>query len=489
MIDILELKNNCSSLHVLYVEDNIELHESVLRYLRKIFKKVDNVYDGQEGLSKYQASKYDIVLTDIKMPKLDGIKMADAIRKINSDQEIIILSAYAESNYFLEAIHLNISDYILKPIDYDQMNRVLLKVAKRVQILKENLKYHQNLEKEVMDKTKLLTDNYEKTLTAMVEMIENRDSYTGGHSERVANYCKLIAQEMNLSEEECNLIFRAGMLHDIGKVTTPDILLLKPGKLSEREFYLIKSHVTASYQLLSKIPMYVEIAEIILPHHEKYDGSGYPNGLQGDEIPLLSRIMIIADAFDAMTTDRIYKGRKMVEEAIEEIEKCSGTQFDPAIVPYATNVLSRVTLDNVSQLPKNTLEQERFSYFFRDVLTDTYNHEYLHMYLRECIDKAHCQSTMYCLQNFTQYNKKFGWSAGDELLKSFAQYLRNNHPDAMIFRIHGDDFILISETPIVNDSEDCVQPSFLDDTGVSVGCNHFNNVSDIIADIRYVKGS
>ena len=489
MTDIEELKNYCLYLHILYVEDDIELHESVLRYLEKIFKKVDNAYNGEEGLVKYQASEYDIVLTDIKMPKLDGIKMTDAIKKINPDQEIIILSAYTESDYFLEAIHLNISDYILKQIDYEQMNRVLLKVAKRVQVLKENIKYHQNLEKEVMEKTKLLTDNYEKTLTAMVEMIENRDSYTGGHSERVANYCKLIAEEMKLSQKECELIFRAGMLHDIGKVTTPDTLLLKPGKLSEKEFSLIKSHVTASYQLLSQIPMYVEIAEIILSHHEKYDGSGYPNGLKADEIPLLSRIMIIADAFDAMTTNRIYKGRKTVEEAIKEIEKCSGTQFDPAIVPYTSKALSKVSIDDVSQLPKNTLEQERFSYFFRDVLTDTYNHEYLNMYIRECIDKAHCRSAMYCLKNFTQYNKKFGWKAGDELLKLFAQYLQKNYPDAMIFRVHGDDFILICEKPDIDHSEGCVQPSFLHDTGVTVSCNYFQNVSDIIADITYTKGS
>lgn len=488
MIDIEKLKNYGSFLRLLYVEDDEDLHESVLRYLQKIFKEVDAAYNGQDGLLKYQSTKYDIVLSDIKMPKLDGLKMIEAIKKINPDQEIIILSAYTEPNYFLEAIHLDVSDYIIKPIDYEQMNTVLYKVAERVQVFKENFEYHQELEKQVIEQTKLLTDNYEQTLTAMVEMIENRDSYTGGHSERVATYCKTIAQEMKLSQEECDLVFRAGMLHDIGKVTTPDTILLKPGKLSTKEYSLIQSHVTASYQLLSKIPMYSNIAEIILSHHEKYDGSGYPNGLKGDEISLLSRIMIISDAFDAMTTNRIYKGRKTIEEAIKEIEKFSAIQFDPDVVPYACKALSKVKIVNVSQLPKNVLEQERFSYFFRDSLTDTFNHKYLDIYMRECIDKTHCSSAIYYLKNFTHYNNKFGWNAGNELLILFAEYLRENYPDAMIFRIHGDDFIIISEKPIVDNLDHCIQPSFMLDTDVTISCNKFQKASDIIEAITYTKG-
>jgi putative nucleotidyltransferase with HDIG domain len=489
MIDVIKLKNICYSLRVLYVEDDEELHKAVLTYLKKLFKDVDAAYNGQDGLIKYKSNEYDLVLADIKMPKLDGLKMTKAIKKIKPDQEVVILSAHTEQDYFLKAIHLGVSDYILKPIDHKQMNTVLYKVANRVCIFKENLEYHQNLEKLVAEKTKSLTDNYEQTLTAMVQMIENRDSYTGGHSKRVANYCKAIAQEMKLSEQECNLVFRAGMLHDIGKVTTPDSILLKPKKLSNREFLIIQSHVTASYQLLSKIPMYSEIAEIILSHHEHCDGSGYPNGLKSNEISILSHIMIIADAFDAMTTSRIYKGRQTVEDAVKEIKSLSGIQFYSVVVPYACKSLSKITIGDHSQLPKNMIEQERFSYFYRDNMTDTFNYTYLNIFIRECHDLTKYSSVIYFMENLSHYNNKFGWMAGDKILKMFANYLRDNYPDALIFRIHGDDFIIIYEEPISDSLESNTQPSFLFDTDITISSNKFNSLNDIIENIEFLKGS
>lgn len=485
MIDILELKNLCQTLRVLYVEDDEALHESVLRYLQKLFKDVDDAYNGEDGLNKYKSGLHDIVLTDIKMPKLDGLRMTEEIKKINSNQEVIILSAHTEHGYFLDAIHLGVSDYILKPIDYDQMNTVLYKVANRLHIFKENQKYHESLEKLVIEKTKLLTDNYEQTLTAMVEMIEHRDSYTGGHSQRVADYCKAIAQKMKLSEDECDLIYRAGMLHDIGKIITPDTILLKPGKLSEREYLLIKFHVTASHELLSKIPMYSRIAEIVISHHERYDGGGYPNRLKGDEISLLSHIMIVADAFDAMTTNRIYKGRKTIEDAVKEIEELSGKQFSPVVVPYACKVLRKVTISNTSQLPKTMMDEERFSYFYRDNLTDTYNHEYLNVFLQQIVNAEGYNSAIYNLKNFSQYNNKHGWSAGNELLKKFSQNLRENYQDCMIFRIHGDDFIVITKELISKNNENCQKPSFLLNTDVDMSCKIFHNFSDMLADINF----
>ena len=297
MSDILLLKECCHSLNILYVEDDRAVNEALTKYLSKFFNHIETAFNGEEGLEKYKAGEFDMVLSDINMPKMNGIDMAKEIKRINPEQEIIIISAHSESEYFLSAIHLGISDYILKPIIYEQMNSVLYKVASALQLRKENKRFHESLHQLVKEQTKSLTENYEQTIKAMVDLVESRDTYTGGHSERVAGYSKAIAQEMNLSEEECELIFRAGMLHDIGKVTTPDTILLKPGKLSGREYALIQNHVTVSYELLSKIPMYTKISDIVITHHERYDGNGYPNGLKGDEIPLLGRIMIIADAF------------------------------------------------------------------------------------------------------------------------------------------------------------------------------------------------
>ena len=380
------------------------------------------------------------------MPRMTGIEMAKLIKSINPEQDIVIISAYQETNFFLDSIHIGISDYILKPISFEQMNSVLYKVASDIHMRQENRSFHESLKLLVEEQTQSISDNYERTIKAMVDLVESRDTYTAGHSQRVASYSKAIAQEMKLSDEECELIFRAGVLHDIGKVTTPDTILLKPGQLSEREYSLIQNHVTVSHELLSKIPMYSELAKIVILHHERYDGQGYPNGLSADEIPLLGRIMIIADSFDAMTTNRIYKGRMSREEAIKEIQDNSGTQFDPEIVPIACKALSNIVIENdITQLPINSVENERFAYFFHDSVTDSYNLEYLKHFLKSLPKDNEYVARVYFLKNFSQYNKKVGWEEGNVLLRTFAENLRKSYPSATLFRIHGDDFILVSK--------------------------------------------
>lgn len=347
MNDVVLLKRYCQPLSVLYVEDEKELNESVVRYLSKIFSHVETAYDGQEGFEKYTAGTFDIVMTDINMPKMNGIELAKKIKAINVEQVIVIISAHTETDYLMDAIHLGIADYILKPIAYNQMNGVLYKLASMVHMRQENKRFHESLDMLVQEKTQAITDNYELTIKSMVEIIESRDTYVGGHCERVATYAKAIAQEMALTSEECELVFRAGMLHDIGKATAPDSILLKPEKLSLQEHNLIKHHAMVSYETLSKIPMYSQLSEIVRSHHERYDGQGYPNGLGAEQIPLLSRVIVIADAFDAMRTNRFGKGQMNPAEAIEQIKEGSGTQFDPAVVPFACTALSRMSLDAV----------------------------------------------------------------------------------------------------------------------------------------------
>lgn len=467
--ELQRLKQYCQLLSVLYVEDENELNASVVRYLSKFFGHVETAYDGEEGLAHYNAGTFDIVMTDINMPKMNGIELAKKIKAIHQEQEIIIVSAYTETDYFMEAIHMGISSYIIKPIDYEQMNHVLYKLATAINMRKENRRLHENLYKLVEDQTKSIADNYDLAIKAMANLVDSRDTYTGGHSERVARYSFDIAKEMNLSDEECEIIFQAGLLHDIGKVTTPDAILLKPGKISKREYTLIMNHVVVGYELLVKIPMYKKLAEVVKSHHERFDGKGYPDGLSGDEIPLLSKIMIIADAFDAMTTDRIYKGRKSLEDAILEIQAYSGTQFDPEIIPFACKALSRVKIDDtITQLPKTSMESERFAYFFHDTVTDCYNSVYLTLYLQTIKDgDPYCAYVIF-LKNFSQYNKKYGWEIGNALLKSVADDLAQRHPDGTLFRVQGDDFVVISKDMDCKDSIDIEQPSFLESTGVII---------------------
>jgi putative nucleotidyltransferase with HDIG domain/diguanylate cyclase (GGDEF)-like protein len=286
---------------------------------------------------------------------------------------------------------------------------------------------------------------YEEYVYGLVGVVEKRDTYTAGHSARVANYAEMIAKYMGYSEYDCHLTHRAGMLHDIGKIAIPDSVFLKPSKLSPNEYAIIQEHVEVSYDLLKNISIFDEIKEIVRDHHEHYDGNGYPRGLKGEDMPILAQILTLADAFDAMTTDRIYKGRKNIQEALSEIAKLSGRQFHPKIVQAALFALKNVTVEYTHhQNPETLLEQERFSYFYKDALTGTYN--------ETCLQADLCTLAKYnlmvwiSLKNFHRFNKKHGWSAGDKLLQELVESIKNHYDNKVrIYRFYGDNFIILFE--------------------------------------------
>jgi putative nucleotidyltransferase with HDIG domain len=290
-------------------------------------------------------------------------------------------------------------------------------------------------------------ENYENTILAFVNIIEQRDTYTAGHTIRVAEYCRLIASYLKIEESQIKKLEKAAILHDIGKVATPDAILLKPGKLSKLEYELIKHHAKAGYEMLSKINMYEELANIVKYHHSRYDGEGYPKTGSPDEIPFLSHIMIVADAFDAMTTNRIYKPRLTIQEALNELQKCSSKQFHPQVVEAALEVFTHITIENNTQLPSSELEKKRFSYFFQDSLTSLYNENYLQI---ELTNKSNAKSNIYHIElhRFSAYNKEMGWESGNQLLKDIAKNLSKTFPNEQIFRFHGDDFIIITKEKI-----------------------------------------
>ncbi len=290
------------------------------------------------------------------------------------------------------------------------------------------------------------TVNYQETIYTFVNMIEQRDTYTAGHTERVARYCQKIAKELGVDREERAKLGRAAILHDIGKIATPDSVLLKPGKLSSLDYDLIKLHVTAGCEMLSNIEMYKDLAEIICHHHERHDGKGYPAGLKGDEIPFLSRILTVADAFDAMTTNRIYKPSKQIPEALAEIESFSGSQFNPEVAAAAIKALAETTTPvAVTQAPTSEIEKKRFSYFFNDPLTGLYNQDYLRIFLQsnQNLQEYNCLHILH-LQNVLEYNTRQGWEQGDRLIQDFAVELQTLYPDTLLFRAYGNDFALLT---------------------------------------------
>jgi putative nucleotidyltransferase with HDIG domain len=447
------LQSLAKSISVLYAEDDNDLRREMGIYLGHFFSDLRIFSNGEEALSSYKERKADIVITDILMPKMDGIKMLQQIKSINATQEMIITSAYTENDYFIQAIHLGIDAYILKPINHPQIIEVLDKTVQKITQAKENEEYRHRLEEMVAIKVnehKLLEEekiaNYEQTLLGLIKMVERRDTYTAGHSQRVALYSKIIAQTIGYDTRECELIYKAGILHDIGKIATPDTILLKPGKLDTVERLLIQEHVTVGIEMLREIPMFTDMVEIIAAHHERYDGSGYPKGLNGDEIPPLARIMIVADAFDAMTTNRIYKPRKSVVEALEEIHHLARGQFDPLIVPDAIRALTGITIEeSISQLPINALEEERFAYFYKDRVSGLYNQSYLDVVLLKNTYSHfyHCINIL-SLHHFSTFNDESGWEQGNVLLKEVANKIKTLFEGALLFRIHANDFVIMS---------------------------------------------
>lgn len=445
MIDIKELAKYTKNIKLLYVEDDFEIQEKMTKYLKKLFCVVEVAQNGVIGLEKFKKEEFEIVITDISMPKMDGIDMINEMKKIKEDQVVLITTAHSESGYLMGAIHVHVDGYIIKPFNYDELNFELFRASQKIYVMHENEDYKQHLKSMLFKEREKLSDNYEKTLYTMIELIEKRDTYTAGHSKRVATYCKMIAEEMGYSKEECVMIYQAGILHDIGKIETPDAVLLNPKVLNDLEYKLIQEHVEVGYELLSSMPMFKHLAVIVRSHHERFDGDGYPDGLKGDDINYLSRIMIVADSFDAMTTSRIYKVRKKVKEALEELKQLSGKQFDPDVVKSALIVLKDVEIDNsINQLPKTKLEQERFAYFYNDTLTSAYNQDYLSLNLMQnSYENIFNGLFLFSIKDFSAYNKKYGWKAGDEFLIRFADVLFKNLEDALIFRIFGDDFAVL----------------------------------------------
>ncbi len=331
---------------------------------------------------------------------------------------------------------------------------------------------------------------YEQYIYGLVSIVEKRDTYTAGHSTRVADYAERIAKAMGISQERIHILHRAGMLHDIGKIAIPDSVFLKPSKLTQEEYKLIQEHVIMSYEILNKISLFDDIKEIVRDHHEHYDGSGYPRGLRGDETPILAQILTLADSFDAMTTDRIYKGRKSVQEALDEIERLSGKQFNPEIVQVALQALKDVKIEDIHhQKPQNMLERERFSYFYKDALTGLYNETSLLKDIHIVQNYKHV--VWISLKDFHSFNKNHGWNAGDELLISIANILKKTFSKkSMLYRFYGDNFLIFTnDAQEIQQMREALQALFKDkEVTIDIKLNtieitqdlHIENLRDIL---------
>ena len=286
-----------------------------------------------------QDPSYSLVLSDIMMPGTDGLALLDRISVDHPELPVVMFSAVRDIHVATNAFRRGAFDYLIKPFERLQLESVVARAAEHRRHLRQSTAYRQHLEEMISTRTSRLRAimqdlerSYDITIGAMGDALDLRDQETEGHSKRVTAYTIELARAFGVSPDELRIIARGAFLHDIGKIATPDAILLKPGRLDEAETTVMREHCQQGYEMLRKIPFLRDVAEIVYAHQESFDGTGYPRGLKGTEIPLGARIFAIADTLDAMTSDRPYRKGTSFAAARSEILRCSGTQFDPAIV-------------------------------------------------------------------------------------------------------------------------------------------------------------
>lgn len=276
----------------------------------------------------------DLVIVDYMMPILSGTELVQRFRARHPDIPVLMITANHETALRHEALKLGVTDFLTKPID----NVEFLARAKNMLALRASHKKLANhaawLADEVSKATAMIVAQERETIFCLSKAAEYRDPETGGHILRMAHYSRHIASCLGLSAEQQDLLLAAAPMHDVGKVGTPDMILLKPGKLTEAEFVIMKQHAENGFEILSanSSPLMQVAAEIARTHHEKFDGSGYPRALVGDAIPLFGRIVAVADVFDALTSERPYKKAWTIEQATQLLIEGRGKHFDPACV-------------------------------------------------------------------------------------------------------------------------------------------------------------
>ena len=306
---------------------------------------------GQAALEKISETDYDLVFLDMNLEDMSGLEVLEEFHKINDLTQVIMITGLSQIEYLRSAIREGAFDYIVKPWNLSDLRDTIIRALEYRQFLALKQESHTNLEKEVKKKTLELSIaldqihvTYDETILALGSALETRDSETKEHGLRVAHYSRVLAEKMGFNDYSfLTNLQRGAYLHDIGKIGVPDLILRKEGSLTDEEWDIMKRHPEIGKSIVEGIPFLHDTVPVIYNHHEQYNGSGYPRGLKGKEIPVEALIFSVADAFDALTSDRCYRSKVSFNEAIEVITANSGNQFWPMVVK-ALNSLSEFEL-------------------------------------------------------------------------------------------------------------------------------------------------
>lgn len=345
---------------LLIADDKAEIREVLQDCLCESYE-CTAVGSAEEVLALLQTEEFDLILSDIKMDGMSGLEMIPHVLALQPETVIIMISGAQTIESAIAALRAGAFDYITKPFDLEHVELALRRAREHRELLQAKRLYENYLEALIKQRTVELNQalhtiegSYRTTLKALAAALSARDHDTHGHSERVVTFSLRLGREMALDEEQLRALEFGALLHDIGKIGIPDSILHKPAPLNDEEWQQMRQHPALGQQILRGIEFLEGAARVVGQHHEKWDGTGYPLGLRGEEIDMNARIFAIADAFDAITSNRIYRAGNSYEAAIAELEANAGQQFDPRIVA----AFRRIPPVEWEQLRAHSVEKE-----------------------------------------------------------------------------------------------------------------------------------
>jgi putative two-component system response regulator len=330
---------------ILIAEDEAVLRDLLVRKLTGLGYACESCEDGDAALQLLSSKPFDLMLADIFMPETGGISLLKEVMRIRPHIAVILVASIVDIEIAVDALKHGAYDYITKPFSLEEMSISVSRALEKRRLIIENQNYQRTLEEQVTSRTYQLKEalatleqTYHSTLAALSKALDSRDADSEGHSLRVTAYAARLAWQVGLNEAEIRVVEQGVLLHDIGKIGIPDELLRKRGKLNKTELALMQKHPEIGFRILTQIKFLKGAAQLVLQHHERYDGKGYPLGLKGEEISIGARIFAVGEALEDLTSDRPSKAAMTFEDAGREIAKMSGFELDPGIVEFFQRV-------------------------------------------------------------------------------------------------------------------------------------------------------
>jgi len=317
---------------ILVVDDEEQIAQLLAGILKSDGHEAEYVTDGEAALARIRQGGFDLLMTDLRMPKMDGMRLIREAKEADPDVDALVMTAYSSADTAVTALRHGVTDYLSKPFGLEQAREA---IRKCLQSREERRRKREEMSATRAENIRLRADQrraYLGIVTTLIEAVEAKDRFNRGHSRRVAGLAARFAKVLHLPRREAELLETGAKLHDIGKIGIPEEILNKPGRLTDEEFDVIKAHPVIGEQIIRPLDFLADARPIVRHHHERWDGTGYPDGLTGPLIPRPAAILSICDAFDALTSDRPYRSGLTEKEARAILEEGAGTQWDPDLV-------------------------------------------------------------------------------------------------------------------------------------------------------------